>query len=120
MKKNLILLLCLLSLSTYGQKVNGIPLSDIKVKYVTVTPMPYFNLSTRLWISFDYGQEGRSDERILKNEEGNKFNFNSIAAILNFLDENGYDLVSALPPNGITVNSYLLKKRGVEKEKAKE
>jgi len=86
---------------------------------VSELPKPY---STRVNIAVDFGQEvssvwkTRNRQIVLKNEDGNPIEFNSVVAGLNYMASHGWELVHAYArsPDKEDV-CYLMKRKLAEK-----
>jgi len=99
MKKYLLLAGFLFAgLGMYGQTVNNVPLKDIDVEYVLIVGTSKF-MSTKVTIEIDFGQRTKlwsaGKETILRDEKGDKVEFNSMIDALNFMSANGFEFVDA-------------------------
>lgn len=98
MKKIIITLAfsCLIgATATFAQKVNGVAVKDFTVEYIEIAEYPSTGASIRVRV--DYGQKGSlwsNAELILTDNDGKQMYFSSIIAALNFMSQNGYELVS--------------------------
>ena len=99
----------------FSQTVNDIPIKEIDVAYVQIVGTSKL-MSTKLSIRIDFGQETKffsgGREAIVKDASGKPTKFNSMIDALNFMNENGYDFVSAytLTMGNQNVYHFLLRK----------
>ncbi len=118
MKKILLGISFLFSLSSVAQTINGIPIMDLEVEYLQILGTSKM-MSTKLTITIDIGQKTKyismsnnSDVTLLKDENGQGIIFNSMIDALNFMSANGYDYVNsyAITVGGQNVYHYLMRK----------
>jgi len=101
--KKLLIILLFIPLISFGQEFtssDGILLTEINSKYITVSKANVFNKKT--YVSLDYGQElktGLSAQAIKVN--GKKFKFSSILNVINILDN--YDVIQIILNDSSTV-----------------
>ena len=101
--KKLLFILLFIPLISFGQEFtssDGILLTEINSKYITVSKANVFNKKT--YVSLDYGQElktGLSPQAIKVN--GKKFKFSSILNVINIL--NNYDVIQIILNDSSTV-----------------
>ncbi|MBF4494645.1 hypothetical protein IR010_19050 [Flavobacterium sp. MR2016-29] len=117
MKKILLALVLMFSLSSFGQTINEIPIKDLDVQYLQIVGTSKM-LSSKLTIAIDIGQRTKlfssnTDTTLLKDENGEGLIFNSMIDALNFMSANGYDFVTAniLTVGGQNVYHYLMRKK---------
>ena len=82
---------------SYSQTINDIPFSKIDVEYVQIMGVNKF-MSSKLSITLDFGQHTKLfgiNDVWVKDENGDKIEFNSMVDALNFMGKNGYDFVTA-------------------------
>ena len=115
MKKFFLPLITLLfSTVAFSQTVNDIPLKEIDVEYVQIVGTSKL-LSTKLTIEIDFGQRTKffsaGKETIVKDENGQKMEFNSMIDALNFMTKNGFEFVNAyaITVSNQNVYHYLLR-----------
>lgn len=119
MKKTILFLIIFFSVnfSLSAQTVNGIPLKDLNVEYLQLTPRSAKAISRKIQALIDFGQEARALsnlEQLLLDSTGKKMEFNSDIDALNFMYKNGYELVQQyglLEKNGFESVSYFLRQR---------
>ncbi|WP_320052940.1 hypothetical protein [uncultured Acetobacteroides sp.] len=99
MKKIIITLAfsCLIGLTaTFAQKVNSVAVKDFTAEYITIGEIPSFSSNVRIGV--DFGQKiassWKSKEIVLTDDEGKPMDFNTTVAALNFMYQNGYELVN--------------------------
>ena len=99
MKKLLLLTsLFVCAISLKAQTVNDVPLKDIDVEYVQIigSPRPF---SFGFMVQIDFGQKTKpfsvGKQTVLKDEEGNTVEFNSMIDALNFMSKNGFEFITA-------------------------
>lgn len=117
MKKLLFSFILLISLPSFGQAINGIPIKDLDVQYLQIVGTSKL-MSSKLTITIDIGQRTKffannSDAILLKDENGEGIIFNSMIDALNYMSSNGYDFVTAnaITIGGQNVYHYLMRKR---------
>lgn len=105
MKKIIITLAfsCLIGLTaTFAQKVNGVAVKDFTAEYITIGETLTFSSSFRIGV--DFGQKitssWKSKEIVLTDDEGKPIDFNTMTAALNFMYQNGYELVNIYSVKG--------------------
>jgi len=104
----------LISVVSFSQTVNDIPLKEIDVEYVQIVGTSKF-LSTKVTIEIDFGQKTKffssGKETDIKDEKGEKLVFNSMIDALNFMVENGFEFVNAyaISVGNQNVYHYLLR-----------
>ena len=92
----------LLCCDTQSQTVNDMPLADIDTNYIRVSAHNKF-LSNKLKVHLDFGQFNsvwKIKDTRLRGRDGKSVEFNSIAQLLNYMTDNGYELT--------TINTYAL------------
>jgi len=117
MKKIILTLVfsCLIgATATLAQKVNGVAVKDFTVEYIEIAEYPSTGISIR--IAVDYGQKGKlwsNAESVLTDNEGKHMYFNSMIAALNFMYQNGYELVNTytLKSGDDLIPRYVLKRK---------
>ena len=116
MKKLFILSLITLSVLSFAQTVNDVPLKDIDVDYVQIIGTGR-SLSTKVNVEIDFGQETKSisfkNGTNIKDERGRNVKFNSMMDALNFMSANGYVFQFAYTTNNEKDEAvyYILKKK---------
>lgn len=113
MKKSIfaLFIFAFLSSFSFSQTVNGIPLSQIDVEYISLTSSSNWGSGIRL--SLDYGQEntvGRREFTVMDND-GQPLRFNSLIHGLNFMNKLGYELDQAFNTGGDRGYSVYLLRR---------
>jgi hypothetical protein len=106
--KKVTLRICLsffIGFTGFSQTVNGIPLKELKVKYIRVTENEI--LSRKINIDIDYGQLSKIKNMRVLDENGSPMQFNSMIEALNYMDEIGYELVKS----NDKPSSFLLRKK---------
>jgi hypothetical protein len=106
--KKVTLCICLsffIGFTGFSQTVNGIPVKELKVKYIRVIENEI--LSRKINIQIDYGQVAKLKNLKVLDENGNPLQFNSMIDALNYMDEIGYEVVNS---NDKT-SSFLLRKK---------
>lgn len=117
----LIVVVVFISTITKSQTVNDIPLKDINVEYVQIVGTSKM-FTTKVTIKIDFGQEttffGKYNETVLKDDQGNLVEFNSMIDALNFMSQNGYNFVTAyaLTMGQTNVYHFLLQKKSLSKQ----
>lgn len=113
----IIFLLTLLVFSKFmdAQTLGGLPLKDIKVKYMQLVFTSKM-LSSKVTVDIDYGQQvnvSNYDDIQLLDEKGNKIVFKSTVDGLNFMDAHGYEYMDAFVVTNGNQNVYhfLLKRK---------
>ena len=115
MKKILLFIALIYSSTIFSQTVNDIPIKEIDVAYVQIVGTSKL-MSKKVSIQIDFGQETKffsgGREAIVKDARGKPTKFNSMIDALNFMNENGYDFVSAytLTMGNQNVYHFLLRK----------
>ena len=107
--KKLTLIVCLglfIASAAMSQTVNGIPLKELNAKYIRVSEKEVM-LTNKISIDIDYGQPLTIRRTRVLAKDGKDMQFNSMIAVLNFMDEIGYELVNGSD----SISSFLLKKR---------
>ena len=100
--KKLMVILLFIPLISFGQEFtssDGILLTEINSKYITVSKANVYNKKTYVYL--DYGQElktGLSAQAIKVN--GKKIKFSSILNVINILDN--YDVIQMIPNDSST------------------
>lgn len=112
MKTTILLLIAFYfnNFSLQAQTVNGIPLKDIKVEYLKWYTKGAGAGSRKIQVLIDFGQATRilsNMEQLLLDSSGKKMEFNSDIEVLNFMYENGYEL---LQPYGKEFSVYYMRK----------
>lgn len=112
-------LLCLsflfLSIPSFSQTINDIPISDIDVQYIQIIGTTRL-LSDKVNVELDFGQNttffGSNKVKKIINKEGKVLKFNSMIDALNFMSENGYEFVQAyaFAEEDQNVYHYIMKK----------
>ena len=115
MKKIILFItLFICAISSKAQTVNDLPIKDIDVEYVQIVGTSKL-FSTKLIIQIDFGQRTKffssGKETIVKNEEGEALDFNSMIDALNFMSKNGFEFVNAyaITMGNQNVYHYLLR-----------
>ena len=119
MKTSILFLLVIFSINfcAKAQTINGIPLKNLEAEYLKLTPKGPKIGSRKIQLLIDFGQETRAMsnmEQLLLDSTGNKMEFNSQIGALNFMYENGYELVQQyglLEANGLESVSYFMQRR---------
>ncbi|WP_133566545.1 hypothetical protein [Marinicella litoralis] len=86
----------LLSFNSNSQTVNDVPMADIDSNYIQVSAYNKF-MSNKLKVHLDFGQFNsiwKSKDTQLRGRDGKMIQFNSVAQLLNYMTENGYELIS--------------------------
>ena len=94
--KKLTLIICLslfIVSAAMSQTVNGIPLKELNAKYIRVSEKEVM-LTNKISIDIDYGQPLTIRRTRVLDKDGKDMQFNSMIAVLNFMDEIGYELVN--------------------------
>ena len=117
MKKLLLALTLLLSLTSFAQTINGIPIQDLDVEYLQIIGTSKY-MSSKVKVSIDIGQRTKlmssnNDTARLKDKNGEVLVFNSIIDALNFMAAYGYEFIHSniVPEGGENVYYYLMKKK---------
>lgn len=106
-----------ISLSSFCQTVNDIPIRDIDAEYIEIKGAPGEVFGRNIRVLIDFGQARRRisvKDQIIRDVDGKKMNFNSMIDALNFMSSNGYEFVQAY---GVSISNkeiehyYLLRKR---------
>ena len=97
MKKLLLTLTLLLSLTSFAQTINGIPIQDLDVEYLQIIGTSKY-MSSKVKVSIDIGQRTKlmssnNDTARLKDKNGEVLVFNSIIDALNFMAAYGYEFI---------------------------
>lgn len=106
----------MVSTIAFSQSVNDVPLKDIDTDYMQIVGTSKF-LSSKLTIEIDFGQKTsfftKSKETVLKDQDGNIVEFNSMIDALNFFSSNGFEFVQAyvITVQNQNVYHYLLRKK---------
>jgi SNF family Na+-dependent transporter len=109
----------LLPIFVYAQKINGIPLSEIKSPNLLIAGVGQL-FSNKVTVEIDFGQEVDyslfpSKKMQLFDEKGEIVVFNSMIDALNFFEKYGYELKNAYAVNGGVNNRscyhWLLRKK---------
>jgi hypothetical protein len=102
MKRLFLVIFVLASVSTfgYGQTINGTPIEDLPCDYLDIIQTQSTHGTIRKsTITFDFGQNVpilKKKEAIALLDANNKpITFESIMGALNFMSENGFELVTA-------------------------
>lgn len=103
------------SIVSFAQiKVNDVDITPLKdVQYIRVIA-GQVGLSAKLTVAVDYGQEFKlGTEMRISGPDGKPQKFNSVAAVLNFFANNGWDLAYTMPlnENGNTLYQFLMKRK---------
>lgn len=105
----------LVSLQSYSQTVNDVPVSQLDADYIQIVGTQKL-LSTQVTIQIDYGQRDKvwkaSDTQV-KDAEGRLVVLNSMIDALNFMSENGYEFVDAyvITISNQNVYHYMMRKK---------
>ena len=117
MKKLLLTLTLLLSLTSFAQTVNGISIQDLDVEYLQIIGTSKY-MSSKVKVSIDIGQRTKlmssnNDTARLKDKNGEVWVFNSIIDALNFMAGYGYEFIHSniVAEGGENVSYYLMKKK---------
>ena len=99
MKKVLLaLVIALLGFTANSQSINGVDLKDIDQTYVQIVGTTGM-MSSKVKIEIDFGQRNKyfssSKDTRLVGKDGKNLKFNSMIDALNFMNENGYEFLSA-------------------------
>lgn len=96
--KKLILLLIMSPLFASSQTINDVKLKDIETDYIQIVGVSKL-LSSKVNITVDFGQRvkafGGMKQVQLKDENGEKIEFNSMVDALNFFTKYGFEFVTA-------------------------
>ena len=96
--------------------VDDVNVNDQDVKYIELVGQRAFGWG-KIKVTIDYGQEMKLFKQpLIKSADGTNVKFNSMLGALNFMDQNGWDLVEVMVFPGRTSDEdnevrYLLKKR---------
>ena len=99
-----------------SQTINNLPLKDLDVEYLQIVGASKM-FSTKVTIQIDLGQRTKffssKDEMQLKDENGEKLEFNSMIDALNFMSANGYEFVTAyvITVSNQNVYHYLMRRK---------
>jgi hypothetical protein len=113
------ILVVLFPLFALSQKINGIPLSEIKSPNILIVGIGQL-FSNKVTVEVDFGQEVDftlfpSKKMQIFDERGEIVVFNSMIDALNFFEKYGYELKNAYAMNGGVNNRscyhYLLRKK---------
>jgi hypothetical protein len=96
----------LIASSAFSQTVNGIPLTELNVKYIRVSEKEIM-LSKKINIDIDYGQTYRIRNMRVLDKDGKDMQFNSIIEVLNLMSKIGYEVVNGSD----SVSSFLMRKK---------
>ena len=108
-------ILLLFATITHAQNINGIPITEVQSPYIEITIdecIDWRNIN----ILVDYGQQrkriSRRELRLL-NDSGKPYDFYSVANMLNFFDEYGYEFIQYYHPDfdGGPEHRYVLKRK---------
>ena len=89
-------MLILLSLNVNSQTVNDVPMASIDTNYIQVSAYNKF-MSNKLKVHLDFGQFNsiwKFKDTQLRGRDGKMIQFNSIAQLLNYMTDNGYELIN--------------------------
>ena len=86
----------LLGFSSFSQTVNGVPLQDLDVEYIRIYNST-IGLNPPINIDFGRGRVAVTNNKhnILRDENNQPINFNTMLDALNFLAKHGFELVQA-------------------------
>ena len=108
------LVFCFAIQGLYAQTVNNIPLKELNVEYIEIVGVQKL-VENAITIEVDYGQRtnGWGKNKRVKDEDGNKMEFNSMIDALNFLTKQGYEFVQAYAyaRSQENVTRYLLRRK---------
>lgn len=104
------------SIVSFAQiKVNDVDITPLKdVQYIRVIA-GQVGLSAKLTVAVDYGQEFKlGTEMRISGPDGKPQKFNSVAAVLNFFANNGWELITSSPisEGGNSLFQFILKRKG--------
>lgn len=111
MKKLFFTALFVFSFYSFGQTVNGIPISELDAKYIRINSERRLLKPFQVKIYLDYGQIARIKDikkGFVLDEAGKKFSFNGIMGAVNLLVENGYEVYQVY--SGEDDINYLMKR----------
>lgn len=95
----------------FSQTVNGVNVKDLGVEYLEITGGGSVFRGTKIYLLVDYGQRTEilgTRETVILDSTGKKIEFNGIIDGLNFMSNNGYELVQV---HGREPISYLMRKK---------
>lgn len=119
MKTIILALACFAIGTSYvaAQTVNDVPLSQINEEYVQIVGTSKI-VGNKVTIEVDFGQHNSfwtatGNGNVIKDADGKKMEFNSMIDALNFMAENGYEVVQAyaFSTGSQNVYHYLLQKQ---------
>jgi len=94
-----------------AQTVNNLKLSELKEEYLEIGENQRIG---KTFITIDYGQKRRNNNELLvKDANGNNFEFNSTIDFLNRMKTYGYELVQvySVISSGDSVTKYILRRK---------
>lgn len=109
----IVVLLLVLTNNLSAQTLNGVHLSKLTAEYVQIIGTQKF-FSNKVIIQLDFGQKMRLGESwVLEDKNGKAMTFNSMVGALNFMEEQGYEFVTAyaVTMQGSNVYHFLLKRK---------
>lgn len=110
-KSFLITGLLFISYSSFAQTINGTHISELESPYIRIFEIrEYVN---KVQLKLDYGQKVKNHkDRWVRDEDGDFYEFNSVAHALGMMDEVGYDLVEIAHVNELNDKfMYILKRK---------
>ena len=114
MKRSILMLAiasCISFSTLKAQTVNNLKLSELKEEYLKIGENERIG---RTFVTIDYGQKRNNDRDLLvKDANGNNFEFNSIIDFFNRMKMYGYELVHIYPviSSGDSSTKYILKRK---------
>lgn len=113
--KTMLLLITFIILTsiTFSQTVNDVPIADIDAEYIRIVGSGKI-FSSKVNVQLEFGQHDKlfSDNTTVRDENDKPVEFNSMVDALNFMDENGYEFLTAyaITMGNRNVYHYLMRK----------